>query len=79
MGNWFDPGPYRVALEEEPDPALAAQDGDDLPDHIVEAGHRAQRLERGAIGGMLPGDRGDLRERDFESGRGYVGHSMPPS
>ena len=62
LGKLLVAGAHRVALEEQPDAALAAQDGDDLPDHVVEAGHRAHGLERGAIGGMLPRDAGDLRE-----------------
>ena len=79
LGELIDAGPHGVALEQEADAALAAQDGDDLPDHVVEAGNRAQGLERGAIGGVLPGDTGDLGERDFRAGRRNVGHSIPPS
>src|SRR5690349_3863469 len=44
--------------------AALAEEARDLSHDFVEAGNGAQCVERGAIGGMLPGARGDLREID---------------
>ena len=67
-------GAHRVALKQQPDAALTAQEGDDLAHHVVEAGHRPHGLERGAVGGMLPGHTRDLREGDSGAGGGE-GHA----
>ena len=52
---------HRVGLEEQADAALA-EEAVDLADDFVEAGNGAQRVERGAIGGMFPGANRDLRQ-----------------
>src|SRR6059058_5132895 len=44
-----------------------------LLDHFVEPGHGAQRLQRSAIGGVLPGHRRDLGENAARARRGKAG------
>ena len=41
-----------------------AEEAGDAPHHLVEAGDRAERVERGAVGGVLPGEGADLLETD---------------
>src|SRR2546425_12563841 len=53
--------PHRVRLEDEPHAPLADEAVDLLHD-LVEARHRAQRLQRRAVRRVLPRHRGDLRE-----------------
>ena len=62
LGELRRPDPDGVALEQQPDAALAAQQGERLPDDLVHAGDGPQGLQRGAIGRVLPGDAGDLGE-----------------
>ena len=62
LGNCAGPIADGVALEQEPDAPLAAEQGERLPDHLVHAGDRPQRLEGGAVGRVLPGNGGDLGE-----------------
>ena len=50
----------RVALEEQANAALAAEEPDHLAHYIIESGDGAQRLERCPVGRMLPGNGGDL-------------------
>src|SRR2546426_404036 len=65
------PNADRVGLEQQPDAAFA-QEADDLLYDLVEPGHGAQRLQRGAVGGVLPGHRRDLGE-DLAWARGRQG------
>jgi hypothetical protein len=58
-GELVWPHTDRVTEEQEPDAALAAQHREDAADDVVHAGHGAQRLQGGAVGGMLPRDGGD--------------------
>ena len=69
-GELARPDPDGVALEQEPDAALAAEQREHLADHLVHPGHRPKRLERRPVGGVLPGDRGDLREGAAGAGGG---------
>jgi hypothetical protein len=50
---------HRVRGEEVADGALA-EDAGDLVHDLLEAGKLAQRVERGAVGGVLPGEGGDV-------------------
>ena len=62
-GNWVGADADGVRLEEQPDAALAAEDGEDLPDDFIHAGDGAERLQRGTIGGMFPRDGRDIGKR----------------
>ncbi len=73
-GELVGAGAHRVPLEEEPDAALPADEGDDLPDRLVEPGHGAERLQGGTVGGMLPRDARDAGEGDAGPGGGDGGH-----
>ena len=45
-----------IREKEVTQPSLT-EEADDLANDLIESGQRAQRVERGAIGGMLPGRR----------------------
>ncbi len=66
--------PHGIALEEEPDAPLPAEDPEDLADHLVDAGHRAQRVQRRAVGGMFPRHAGNVGKCDARTGSGEGGH-----
>jgi hypothetical protein len=55
--------------------AALAEDARDLVDDLLEPGDRAQRVERGAVGGVLPGEGGDVGEGD--AGHGVLREVMP--
>src|SRR3989454_6115148 len=62
---------HRVRLKNQPHARLT-DEAVDLFHHFVEPGHGAQRLERGAVGGVLPGHRRDLGE-NLAGARGRKG------
>jgi hypothetical protein len=62
LGKLGGPDSHRVALKEQPHAPLAAQQRQGLANHLVDTGNGAQGLKGGAIGRVLPGDGGNLRE-----------------
>src|SRR5207253_80881 len=62
---------HRVRLKNQPHARLT-DEAVDLFHHFVEPGHGAQRLQCGAVGGVLPGHRRDLGE-DLAWARGRQG------
>jgi nitrite reductase (cytochrome c-552) len=75
--EYYFQGTEKRLVEQQLDGALAAQNGDDLAHHVVEARNGAERLQGGAIGGVLPGDGSDLGERDAGAGSRQGGHRKP--
>ena len=69
-GNCVRPDAHGIALEEQPDAALAADHGEDLPDDFLGAGNAAEGLEGRAVGGVLPGDGADAGEGAARAGSG---------
>ena len=63
-----------IGLEQQADAAFAEEANNLLYD-FIESGDRAQGLQRGAVGGMLPRNRRDLREYTARTGRGQCGVS----
>ncbi len=66
----------RVRLEEQPDAALAAEKRQHLPDDFIHARKGSKRLQRGPVGGMLPGDGGDVWQRTAGPRGGEIRHVM---
>ena len=74
LGELRGPHAHRVALKQEPDAPLAAQECDHLAHHVVEARHRPERLQSGPVGRVLPAHGGDLGKGAAGAGGGDAAH-----
>ena len=68
-GELGGPDSDRVPLKQETNAPLAAEHRQDLADHLVHPGNRPQRLQSGAVGGVLPADMPAISGKVFR-GRG---------